>query len=322
MMGFNEWKVELTGAAFSPDSKSLLIGYFYAGPPEQRWRFPKTLSMWDVGTRTERWSLERSDMKGFPFAFFPDGKQILVNHDDGLKVIDSANGKLVRSFDREDDWLQYLALSPNGKFALTAGSTDLKLWDITSGKVVQILQTSAFRSLAFSPDGKLMAAGAAAAAGDRNETAIWVWDVEKRDLLVALSGADGWGYPVVFSPDSKQAVSGWGDLLTNRSYLRLWEPRTGRVLRNFPNKTCEILAFSPDGKHMLYGDTRKQRMGRWDFATGKEIWTEHVGGLKSLAFSPDAKWAFTAVGPFADAGDFLIWDAVECKSKRWLGKPH
>ncbi|RKU24744.1 hypothetical protein C6503_00565 [Candidatus Poribacteria bacterium] len=66
-------------------------------------------------------------------------------------------------------------------------------------------------SLAFSPDGKTLASGCAAAT-------IYLWDVHTGECKKTLTGYTSWVNSIVFSPDGKTLVSGGRD-----GSVLLWE---------------------------------------------------------------------------------------------------
>ena len=69
---------------------------------------------------------------------------------------DVERGKIVRRFEGHTDQVHSLAISPNGKLALS-GSTDhtARLWDIEKGEEIKKFQghTDEVRCVLFSPDG-------------------------------------------------------------------------------------------------------------------------------------------------------------------------
>src|SRR6202008_2689233 len=70
-------------------------------------------------------------------AFSPDGTRILTaSADHSAKLWDTASGKLISSFDHQDE-VNDAAFSPDGARIVTASSDKTaKLWDTPSGKLL------------------------------------------------------------------------------------------------------------------------------------------------------------------------------------------
>jgi WD40 repeat protein len=69
--------------------------------------------------------------------FTPDGKHLAVATADTIYLLDVGTGKQVRSFGGPHVWGRSVALSPDGKL-LAAGKKDgsIRLWDVTTGSVL------------------------------------------------------------------------------------------------------------------------------------------------------------------------------------------
>src|SRR5262249_48062223 len=72
---------------------------------------------------------------------------------------DAASGKQLREIKIEDGWTYGVAISPDGKLLATAsGDAHVELWEVATGNRLQGWNANKPRAVAFSPDGKLLAA--------------------------------------------------------------------------------------------------------------------------------------------------------------------
>jgi WD40 repeat protein len=118
----------------------------------------------------------------------------------------------------------------------------VRLWDVKTGVLLKTLigHSNWVRSVAFSPDSKVIASGS------DDETVI-LWDAKTGEMLHTLRGYSGWVTSVVFSPDGKLVVSrsGFGD-----ERVKFWDTQTGTIIPSSEgySNLATPMAFSPDDK--------------------------------------------------------------------------
>jgi WD40 repeat protein len=198
-------------------------------------------------------------------------------------------------------------------------------------------QLTSILSIAFSPDGKLLATG------DVNGE-IHLWRVTDGQPILNCKGHAGWIHAIAFSPDGKMLCSAssdhtvklwdiWdgsclktltghhqrvrsisfspnGQLIASGgsdATIRLWDPNTGQCLKVFSGHKSYVwsVAFSPDGRMIASGSEDKS-IKLWDANTG-ECWQtllEHDRWVRTVAFSPDSKLIASGSGDRT----LKIWD--------------
>jgi hypothetical protein len=188
------------------------------------------------------------------------------------------------AFEGHTDAVRSLALSPDGKLALSGGQDQtLRLWDIATGRLLRTFEghDAAINSVAFSPDGTRILS----ASDDRT---VRLWETSTGKELSRLKGHLDRVRAVVFAPNGKRAMSAGQDRT-----LRWWDLDKGTEIRSFSGHTGPVLcvAISPDGKRALSGGI-DGTLRLWDVATGeeKENRDAHRRGVLCVAFSPDGKY--------------------------------
>jgi WD40 repeat protein len=157
--------------------------------------------------------------------------------------------------------------------------------------------TGSVMSVAFSPDGRILASGC------RDDT-MRLWEVATGKLDETLTGHTGDVYGVAFSPDGKLLASASGD-----KTIRLWDVATRRVVRTLDghDDLVRSVAFFPDGGKLVSSSADKA-VRVWDVGEGtlQRTFTGHAGQVRSVAVSPDAK----RIASGSTDGTARVWDAA------------
>ncbi|NEO58716.1 MAG: NACHT domain-containing protein [Okeania sp. SIO3B5] len=135
-------------------------------------------------------------------------------------------------------------------------------------------------SLAFSPDGKLLAAG------DSNGL-VRLLKVPDGQQIATFQKHGWWVLSIAYSPDGEKLVSSSID-----GKIKMWNVATRKCINNLEGHTNWIfsLTFSPDAQTIASG-CNDHTIKLWDANTGECIQTleEHKGWVLGVAFSPDGK---------------------------------
>jgi WD40 repeat protein len=165
-------------------------------------------------------------------AMTADGKVLAAAGDDAIvRLWNAETGQPLRQLDGAVDWQLALAFSADGKL-LAGGGEDgkVRIWDTASGKkVVDVLAGPApppkappppvniIWSLAFSPDGKLLAIGGTEGRIDQFQTT-------DGKLVRTLTGHTGTVTALLFHPGGNMLASGSRDRT-----VRLWNTGGGQI---------------------------------------------------------------------------------------------
>jgi RNA polymerase sigma factor (sigma-70 family) len=116
------------------------------------------------------------------------------------------------------------------------------------------------------------------------------------------------------------SLSSDGKLIALASYRKggkvsIWEVPTGRLLRQFGERDCNEILFSPDGKVLATSCWWHCTVVLWDTTTGKHLATlTHEEHLWPLAFSADGKTLISG----DDKGTIRFWDVATHKLVRQI----
>jgi WD40 repeat protein len=237
--------------------------------------------VWDRRTGQVEWKLDGHRYEVNALAFVPGSDRLISASRDGSAIVWDLNddpGSNIPSFEAHDQPLGAipllcLAVSNDGKYALTGDMDGYAiLWEIDTLRVIHRFPTRVISrwslagfaahitSVAVSPDGEL------AAVADE-QSLLRVYDVRSGEERYRHQHAD---------PSAQGPVRDWG---------------------------AYSLAFSPNGRLLLVGSSPFPKL--WDLESGKVVELrghthtretakpDEPGGVQSVAFSPDGRYAVT-----------------------------
>jgi WD40 repeat protein len=164
-------------------------------------------------------------------AFSPDGKYMIfvdksVN-DKTAKVMEISTKKEITTI-QQDDWIYFLAFSPNNKYIISKGSPGFEdtrtyayVWEALTGREsARIVHNKGITDVKFSADGKYVVSAGCD---------------EEEPLPADVPFLDG---PTTICTSSS---------------VRVWDSATGREIARMTvdNSTVDAPKFSPDGKYIL-----------------------------------------------------------------------
>lgn len=172
-------------------------------------------------------------------------------------------------------------------------------------KEIEAHKNALIHTLAFSPDGKILATGAF-------DDTIKLWDYSSGKELHTLKGHAGPVYCVVFSRDGKTLASASQD-----KTIRLWNVADGKQTKEIKGHGDTVLSldFSPDGKTLASCSADKS-VRLWNPEDGKEIKNlgSHGSSVYTVTFNKDGKLLASS----ASDGTIKIWDLAAKKEKSTL----
>jgi WD40 repeat protein len=206
----------------------------------------------------------------------------------------------VRVLKGHTDEVWSVAFSPDGKL-LASGADDgfILLWEVASGRQVQVLAGHSTKHAYLTFSPDGHTIVAGGKAGTVNR-----WDADTGQIKEPWRWHGDEVRPVAYSPDGRLLASGGKD-----GTVQLLDAHTGRrrsVFRGSPFFTN--LAFSPDGRTLAsVSDAPTPSVRFWDTETLEErALTGHTGDILGLAFHPGGELVATT----ALDGTVRLWAAT------------
>ncbi len=199
-------------------------------------------------------------------AFDPSGQHLAAGGYHEITLWNSETGQLEQRIGNVAEKTFDLAFSHHGRWLACASGTpgrggEVRLFNGTNGEPSAALVTLADAALclAFSPDGKKLAAGGA-------DNIIRIWDVESRKLTQTIEQHADWVLSVAFSPDGERLASGSRD-----KSARIFNVASGELEETYAGHGDFVTAVAwADAKSVLSAP-RSGSAHRWNAENAKKI---------------------------------------------------
>jgi len=264
-----------------------------------------------------------------------DGSLALVSITNGVaQLINVATNEVLHRWQHTDSNKGIIAssISANNKFAITAESKSLALWETKSGKIIGYWDFPNITDIAISANGHHAIIG-------MESNKAYYFDLYYGKIIYTFHH-DGFINTVALSNNGQFAITGANDqyaklwnlktgkltqqwrqnfkifnvalsddgryAMSNASLgkTRLWDTKTGDRLSQLPMRYMTVSAsrFSPNSQNLLTGRPN-QRIDLWDVKTGSLIntwmpkkdfiWGNDAAAIIALAFSSDGQYIFS-----------------------------
>jgi WD40 repeat protein/serine/threonine protein kinase len=275
----------------------------------------QTAKIWDIDTGEEKYSLQGNG--GYvcrSVAISADGGRAATASDErDIRIWNLLAGPESRILKGHSSWIAAVALSADGRLAVSRGVAEVKVWDADTGEVKHnFIVPDQVRAVAISPDGWQVVCGS-------DDGAIRAWDARTGREQYTRQGHTEWVRAIAVSPDGRRIASGSLD-----HTVKVWDADTGQERLTFRGHARDGdgvwdiggVCFSPDGLLVASGSSGGFGFVRvWDADTGEEQLTpmNHTDYISCLAWSADGKYIISGGGEA-----ITIWDAATGKELRTL----
>ncbi|MBX3050310.1 MAG: hypothetical protein KF753_02480 [Caldilineaceae bacterium] len=223
--------------AFSSDGRWLVSG-----------AHDNSARLWEIATGKCIERLYNAEHSTARVAFQPNGNQVARSNFDQIQLWEMSETERLRLTTVLTGHLSYircLAFSLDGQYLASYSVDDtVRLWDIVTGACLHIFKdVSSLWSLAFSPNGELLAAG--------GRSGIHLWNLRAPRYPHVHSSAMAMVTnirPIAFSSDGKRLVSGGIDRI-----VRVWDLENDREVHALEGHTADVTAtlFMPGGTTVI-----------------------------------------------------------------------
>jgi WD40 repeat protein/serine/threonine protein kinase len=270
------------------------------------------IRLWSLASLTQQRELHGHPLRVTAVEFGPNGGLVSAGFDASVMWWQTREPLPQAALAIGSGEIRAMAVSPAGDLLAASSAVDPKapeqmgqivLWDLVKGerRAAWEAHGAQIESLAFAPDGQLLASGA-------QDNQIVVWRVETGNETFRLAGHSDMVTGLAFAPSGDRLVSASAD-----KTVRIWDMTTQGEIAVLRGHTKEVssVSVSPDGTLIASGDYDGiVRLWNLEDSEPVAVLRGHAGKLWSsimaVAFSPDGQWL--ASSGFDE--QVILWDVA------------
>ncbi|MDP2208951.1 MAG: WD40 repeat domain-containing protein [Bacteroidota bacterium] len=252
--------------------------------------------IWNLKTNKILYHLSGHEASIQSLAFNPDGSTLVSGDSKGtLKVWDVLTGLEITS-SKENEWLNTLVFTPNGKLIIGEENfaKKLKVWTANPLQLIaQITVGVETNNIDISPTGEMIAIGC--------YKQFKIWSFPQKDFLKS-NDFESRIHCVKYSPNGKLIAGGLGE-----GDIVLWETDQYTPIATLKGHFLPVLSvsFSRDNSLLVSGSS-DQTIRLWDIKKQVELSSlvnQHKGNISAVCFSPTENVFFST----GEDGSIKVW---------------